>query len=136
MEICAVLLVLSIALLFLGLTIGLYHILKLHYLTAPQSLEKALKFNDQIQLTHNSFSLPPSYNIKRPTSQPQKEFMESFIEQPSRMAYASTSNQKPKEDAENAQKSDRSIDFLLLYSARKGTDFLWELPCSHSFRLC
>jgi len=54
--------------------------------------------------------------------------MESFIdyskEQPSRNAYASTSNvidrPRPKEDAEGAQKSDRSIDFLLLYSTRKG----------------
>lgn len=128
MEICAVLLILSIALLFLGLCLGLYSILKHHYLTAPHFFEKALKFNDQIQLSHNSFSLPASYNIKRPTSQPHKEFMESFIdyskEQPSRIAYASTNNvidrPKPKEEAEGAQKSDRSIDFLLLYSTRKG----------------
>jgi len=128
MEICAVLLILSIALLFFGLTLGLYQILKHHYRTAPHFLEKALKFNDQAQLSHNSFSLPASYNIKRPSSQPHKEFMESFIdyskEQPSRNAYASTSNvidrPRPKEDAEGAQKSDRSIDFLLLYSTRKG----------------
>jgi len=125
MEIWGILLILIIIALSIGLVLGLYYTIKTQYHNTFHLLDKSLKQNDQ---SIASFCLGPSHYIKRPSSQPQKDFIESFIdyskEQPSRIGVVSSGNgtERPKmrEESDIAQKTDRSIDFLLLSTTRRG----------------
>jgi len=141
------LLIIIISVFLAALVWSLYRTLKSIYQTDSLIIEKALKQNDA---NLNSFSMAPAHYLKRRFSHPQRDFAESFMElskeQPStKTAAVSTSTliERPKgrdEIADNLHKSDRSMDFLLFATTRRGSFSLYStkitlLACANSTKI-
>lgn len=127
LDLWSIILLGILALLLLFSFYGLYSTLKARQKADSQLIDYIIKINEQAQNT--SYSLPINSYMKKP-GPVQKNFNDSFMDiskdQGSRNTLPSSTHlDKPKGREEgygHRSDRDRSIDFLLLNSARKGIE--------------